>query len=106
VKPPYPMHLDPTAEVAPRERRVYFEVFGCQMNKLDSELMLESLAARGYQLTHDPAEASVILYNTCSVREHAEERAIMRLQTFRERKEREPDLVLALLGCVAQHKEA
>ena len=106
MKPPYPMHVDPTSEVVPRERRVYFEVFGCQMNKLDSELMLESLIARGYQLTHEPDDASVILYNTCSIREHAEERAISRLQTFRKRKESEPDLVLGMLGCVAQHKEA
>ena len=100
------MQLDDRSTAAPRERRVYFEVFGCQMNKLDSELMLESLAEHGYQLTHNPDEASVILYNTCSVREKAEERAISRLQTFRRRKEEEPDLVLALLGCVAQHKEA
>ncbi len=106
MKPPYPMLVDTLPEAAPRERRVYFEVFGCQMNKLDSELMLESLVARGYQLTHDSDEASVILYNTCSIREHAEERAISRLQTFRKRKESEPDLVLGLLGCVAQHKEA
>ena len=68
-----------TDEVVPKSRRVYFEVFGCQMNKLDAELMLEGMMQRGYQLVHDPAEAGVILYNTCSVRERAEERAVMRM---------------------------
>ena len=105
MKPPYAMRIESPTEQGEKSHRVYFEVFGCQMNKLDSELMLESLTAKGYQLTHNPDEASVILYNTCSVREHAEERAISRLQTFRRRKEREPGMVIALLGCVAQHKE-
>ncbi len=106
VKQTYAMRAESNGEVAPQSRCVYVETFGCQMNKLDSELMLESLLARGYQLTHDADSAGVILYNTCSVREHAEERAISRLATFKRRKEEEPELVLALVGCVAQHKEA
>lgn len=116
MKPTYPLRIDENSpgsaalaldeRASARSRRVYIETFGCQMNKLDSELMLESLIARGYRLTHDPDAAGVILYNTCSVREHAEERAVSRLASFRRRKESEPGLVLALLGCVAQHKEA
>ena len=91
------------APPAPKERRVYFEVFGCQMNKLDAELMLETLLDAGYTLTHDPDEASVVLYNTCSIREHAEERVYSRLGALKRRKEREPELVIGLLGCIAQH---
>lgn len=106
MKLTYPMRLESTEAVVPKDRRVYFEVFGCQMNKLDSELMLESLSDRGYQLTHNPEDAGVILYNTCSVRERAEERAVSRMSSFKQRKRQEPDLVLGLLGCVAQHKEA
>ncbi len=90
----------------PKERRVYFEVFGCQMNKLDAEIMLEILGNAGYRLTHDPDEAGVILYNTCSVRQQAEERVYSRLGTLRRRKLREPDLVIGLLGCIAQHHGA
>ena len=65
----YPMQTAPIAADVPKARKVYFEVFGCQMNKLDAELMLEGLLQKGYHLVHDPEEAGVILYNTCSVRE-------------------------------------
>ncbi|MBT5739010.1 MAG: tRNA (N6-isopentenyl adenosine(37)-C2)-methylthiotransferase MiaB [Planctomycetes bacterium] len=105
MKLTYPMKITPIAADVPRSHRVYFEVFGCQMNKLDAELMLEGLTNRGYHLVHDPEDAGVILYNTCSVREHAEERAVMRMTSFKRRKKREPDLILGLTGCVAQHKQ-
>ncbi len=105
MKLTYPMKKTPVADDVPRANRVYFEVFGCQMNKLDAELMLEGLSRRGYFLVHDPDDAGVILYNTCSVRERAEERAVMRMTSFKKRKEREPDLILGLTGCVAQHKQ-
>lgn len=84
---------------------MYFEVFGCQMNKLDAELMLESLVERGYVLTHDVTEAGVILFNTCSIREHSEDRVYSRIGALRRRKASEPDLVIGLLGCIAQHRE-
>ncbi len=101
----YPMQTAPIAADVPKARKVYFEVFGCQMNKLDAELMLEGLLQKGYHLVHDPEEAGVILYNTCSVRERAEERALMRMASFKRRKKEEPDLILGLTGCVAQHKQ-
>ena len=63
------------------------------MNKLDAELMLESLRGAGYSLTHDSDEAGVILYNTCSIREHAEDRVYSRLGALRRRKERDPEKV-------------
>ena len=106
MNPTYSMALGETAvDAVPKSHRVYFEVFGCQMNKLDAELMLENLTQSGYQLTHDPDEAGVILFNTCSVRFQAENRVISRMGTLKARKAREPELVLALTGCIAQHHE-
>lgn len=106
AKTPYPMALDLAQAAVSKEHRVYFEVFGCQMNKLDAELMLESLQDRGYSLTHDSREASVILLNTCSIRDQAENRVYSRLGALKHRKTQEPDLVIGLLGCIAQHHEA
>ncbi|MEM7260465.1 MAG: tRNA (N6-isopentenyl adenosine(37)-C2)-methylthiotransferase MiaB [Planctomycetota bacterium] len=106
MKPPYLMQTDERRTEVDRDKRVYFEVFGCQMNKLDSELMLESLHQNGYALTHDVDEAGVIIYNTCSIREKAEERAYSRLGSFKRRKAQDPGLVIALTGCVAQHHES
>ncbi|MGE3163516.1 MAG: tRNA (N6-isopentenyl adenosine(37)-C2)-methylthiotransferase MiaB [Planctomycetota bacterium] len=106
ARTPYPMALAPaSAATVARDRRVYFEVFGCQMNKLDAELMLESMIERGYALTHDASEAGVILFNTCSIREHSEDRVYSRIGALRRRKAAEPELVIGLLGCIAQHRE-
>ena len=58
---------------------VYLETFGCQMNELDSELVRGHLSALGYRFTRDPDEAGVLLYNTCSVRQQAENKALSRL---------------------------
>ncbi len=97
------MALETEPREVPRQRRVYFEVFGCQMNKLDAELMLEILVDAGYALTHDPQEAGVILFNTCSIREHSEDRVYSRLGALKPRKAREPELIIGVLGCIAQH---
>ncbi len=60
-------------------RKLYLETFGCQMNVLDSELVLGQLRAQGYQQVDEREGADVILYNTCSVREHAEQKVWSRL---------------------------
>jgi len=89
------------------EHRVYFEVFGCQMNKLDAELMLGVLDEEGYRLTDDIKEAGVILYNTCAIREQAENKVFSRVGSLRGLKERRPDVVIGVLGCSAQnHRES
>jgi tRNA-2-methylthio-N6-dimethylallyladenosine synthase len=83
------------------------EVFGCQMNKLDGELMLGALEEEGYRLTDDVRSAGIILYNTCAVREQAENRVFSKVGALRRLKERDPDLVIGVLGCSAQnHREA
>src|SRR5579884_1502798 len=83
-------------------RKLYLETFGCQMNVLDSELVLGQLRAQGYQPVEDRDEADVILYNTCSVREHAEQKVWSRLGELRQRKKDEPGLVIGVIGCMAE----
>ncbi len=84
-------------------RRVYLETFGCQMNVLDSELMQSQLAADGYTFTDDWKQADVVLYNTCSVRDHAEQKVRSRIgQVTRHKRDTRPDVVLGVVGCMAQ----
>lgn len=83
-------------------RAVYLETFGCQMNELDSELVAGALSRLGYTFTSSPEEAGVILYNTCSVREHAEQKVWSRLGELSKRKADEPGLVVGVLGCMAE----
>src|SRR5947199_9616600 len=83
-------------------RKLYLETFGCQMNVLDSELVLGQLRARGYEPVEDRDAADVIVYNTCSVREHAEQKVWSRLGELRDRKKREPGLVIGVIGCMAE----
>jgi tRNA-2-methylthio-N6-dimethylallyladenosine synthase len=83
-------------------RKLYLETFGCQMNVLDSELVLGQLRAQGYESVEDRDAADVILYNTCSVREHAEQKVLSRLGELRDRKSREPGLVIGVIGCMAE----
>jgi tRNA-2-methylthio-N6-dimethylallyladenosine synthase len=83
-------------------RKLYLETFGCQMNVLDSELVLGQLRAHGYEPTDERDDADVILYNTCSVREHAEQKVWSRLGELRARKRNKPNLVIGVIGCMAE----
>src|SRR5215470_1549773 len=83
-------------------KKLYIETVGCQMNVLDSELVVGSLRRQGYVLTHDPADADVIFFNTCSVRQHAEDKVYSALGRLRGHLQRHPDKVLGVLGCMAQ----
>ena len=82
--------------------KLYLETFGCQMNVLDSELVLGQLRAQGYESVEDRDQADVIIYNTCSVREHAEQKVWSRLGELRSRKADEPSLVIGVIGCMAE----
>jgi tRNA-2-methylthio-N6-dimethylallyladenosine synthase len=86
-------------------KRVYIETFGCQMNQLESELILGQLAAKGYAVTEKKDQADLILYNTCSVREHAEERAMSHAGMVGKLKKKNPKLVVGIVGCMAQAKQ-
>src|SRR5450432_4252813 len=83
-------------------RKLYLETFGCQMNVLDSQLVLGQLRAQGYQSTDDREQADVIIYNTCSVREHAEQKVWSRLGELRTRKAADPNLIIGVIGCMAE----
>ncbi|HVZ93655.1 MAG TPA: radical SAM protein, partial [Phycisphaerales bacterium] len=83
-------------------RTVYLETFGCQMNELDSELVAGQLRALGYRFADSDEKADVVLYNTCSVRDHAEQKVRSRLGEMRLRKENEPGLIVGVLGCMAE----
>jgi len=80
--------------------RIYIETYGCQMNVSDSELMFGVLGREGYVRTDDPAEADVLLVNTCAVRDHAEQRVLGRLGELKRYKR--PGDVLGVVGCMAQ----
>src|SRR5579884_813284 len=83
-------------------RKLYIETVGCQMNVLDSELVVGTLRRQGYELTDQPADAELILFNTCSVRQHAEDKIYSALGRLRGHKRRHPDKVVGVLGCMAQ----
>lgn len=86
-------------------RKLYIKTFGCQMNEYDSAKMAEVLAAsHGLEKTDVPEEADVLLLNTCSVREKAQEKVFSQLGIWREWKERHPDLVIGVGGCVASQE--
>jgi tRNA-2-methylthio-N6-dimethylallyladenosine synthase len=83
-------------------KKVYIETVGCQMNVLDSELVIGALKRQGYVLTDTAADADVVLFNTCSVREHAEEKVYSNLGRLAPHKRRNPETVIGVIGCMAQ----
>src|SRR5262245_22624546 len=83
-------------------KKLYIETFGCQMNVLDSELVVGTLRRSGFELTHAETDADVILFNTCSVRQHAEDKVYSALGRLRAHKRRYPEKILGVLGCMAQ----
>ena len=86
--------------------KLYIETVGCQMNMLDSELVVASLRKDGYELTATPHDADTILFNTCSVRQHAEDKIYSALGRLKNAKRDNPDKVIGVLGCMAQKDQA
>jgi tRNA-2-methylthio-N6-dimethylallyladenosine synthase len=84
------------------KKKLYIETVGCQMNLLDSELVVAKLRHEGYELTDDIDQADTILYNTCSVRQHAEDKIYSALGRIKHLKRRKPELSVGVLGCMAQ----
>ena len=87
-------------------RRVFLETFGCQMNVLDSELVRDQLLALGYSFVRNADDADIVLYNTCAVREQSEQKVLSRLGVMRQRKQERPDLIVGMLGCMAERTGA
>ena len=88
-------------------KKLYIKTFGCQMNEYDSDKMADVLHdAQGMEKTDDPAEADVILFNTCSVREKAQEKVFHDLGRVRHLKTANPNLLIGVGGCVASQEGA
>lgn len=86
-----------------KDKHLYIETFGCQMNVHDSEQMVVLLAGMGYKLTDDAQKADLILINGCSIREKAEQKAFSELGRLIRLKQKNPDLIVGFGGCLAQH---
>ncbi len=87
-----------------KPRRYHITTFGCQMNKADSERMAGILEDMGFEWSEDPNDASLILYNTCTIRDNAEHKVYSHLGRQAKRKHEQPDLTLVVSGCVAQQE--
>lgn len=81
---------------------IYIETYGCQMNLADTEIVMGILKNYGYQITKELEQADVVLLNTCSVRENAEQRIYGRLGNFKKLKSSKPNLIVGILGCMAE----
>ncbi|ETD81669.1 tRNA (N6-isopentenyl adenosine(37)-C2)-methylthiotransferase MiaB [Rhodobacter capsulatus] len=87
-------------------KKLHIKTYGCQMNVYDSERMAEAMGVQGYTLTDDPAEADMVLLNTCHIREKAAEKVYSDLGRLRPFKEAKPGLTIGVAGCVAQAEGA
>lgn len=84
-------------------KKVYIKTYGCQMNQNDSERMLGMLSQMGYQQQEQPFGADLIIVNTCSIRERAEDKLFSRLGELRDIKALKPEMIIGVAGCVAQN---
>ncbi len=82
--------------------QLYLETMGCQMNALDSELVLGALMAKGYTLTESLHGADVVVINTCSVRQHAEDKVYSRLGQLKGMRQKKSEQIIAVIGCMAE----
>jgi tRNA-2-methylthio-N6-dimethylallyladenosine synthase len=82
--------------------RIYIETFGCQMNEADSQYIADRAATAGYEIATKAEDASVLVLNTCTVRDNAERRAYGRMNHFKVLKERDPAVRLVVMGCLAE----
>ena len=89
-----------------KQLRAYTHTFGCQQNEADTERIRGMLHEMGYCMTDRPEDADFILYNTCAVREHAEDRAFGNIGALSHLKKQRPDVVIALCGCMAQQEKS
>lgn len=88
------------------DKKFYIESYGCQMNFSDSEIVASILQQEGFGATRNLEEANLVLLNTCSIREKAEQTVRNRLHTFRKIKERNPAMLIGVLGCMAERLKA
>ncbi|MFT4540538.1 MAG: tRNA-2-methylthio-N6-dimethylallyladenosine synthase [Planctomycetota bacterium] len=99
-----PRNEDPSGD-APVAKKVHLVTFGCQMNKYDSLLVEGRFKKKGFQTTDTMEEADVVVFNTCSVRDHAEERTWSWVGELKRVKRERPDMIIGVMGCMAQRVE-
>ena len=87
-------------------KKFYIESYGCQMNFSDSEIVASILQGEGYGATRNFEDADLVLLNTCSIREKAEQTVRTRLSTFKKRKDQQPGMLVGVLGCMAERLKA
>lgn len=106
LPPPNGYNASPIfGKTQPMAKKLFIETHGCQMNEYDSSRMADLLGeSHGLTLTQDPAEADVLLLNTCSIREKAQEKVFHQLGRWRQLKKQNPDLVIGVGGCVASQE--
>ena len=90
------------SEVSSASKKLYIESYGCQMNFSDSEVVASIMSKKGYNTTRNIDDADVVLINTCSIRDNAEKRVRNRLTEFKKKKSDNPDMVVGILGCMAE----
>ncbi len=83
-------------------KKIFIETYGCQMNTADSEVVASIMQMDGYEITEHIKEADAIFVNTCSIRDNAEQKVISRLQYFQSLKKKRPNLIVGILGCMAE----
>ena len=83
-------------------RKLFIETYGCQMNAGDSEIVVSIMQEEGYRYTENIDEADIVLINTCSIRDNAEQRIWGRLSAMRQLKKRKPSLIIGIIGCMAE----
>jgi len=88
-----------------QQKKVFLRTFGCQMNSRDSEEITGMLFEKGYSLSDSPEDADVVLFNTCSVRKHAEDRAIGNIGALQRLKKKKPRLIIGVVGCMAKARK-
>lgn len=84
--------------------KIYIKTYGCQMNERDSEALAGMLAARGHELAASEDAADVLIFNTCSVRDQAERKAVGKVGFMKKLKEKNPGLLIGIIGCMAQRR--
>ena len=84
--------------------RVYIKTYGCQMNERDSEAVAAMLRGKGYSIVDNEQEADVVMLNTCSVRDQAEQKAIGKAGHLAKRKRKDPNFIIGVMGCMAQNR--
>jgi tRNA-2-methylthio-N6-dimethylallyladenosine synthase len=85
-----------------QKNKIYIETYGCQMNLADSEIIMGILQNSGYSITQQMEDANVVFLNTCSIRDHAEQRIYGRLGNLKAIKSSKPDMIIGVLGCMAE----